>query len=136
MAMVYSTSGRHIAVDLWGVDFDLLKDAKWLEGHAVEAVERTGATVLGVQSQQFEPHGATVLVLLSESHLSIHTYPEHGFAAVDVYTCGEHVVPEEAIRYLIEILKPEKVFGKKLVRGEGDMRVEDVSTARGELQIR
>ncbi|PCK70757.1 S-adenosylmethionine decarboxylase proenzyme-like protein [Paenibacillus larvae subsp. larvae B-3650] len=90
----------------------------------VEAAEVCGATVLSVQSKQFEPQGATVLVLLSESHLSIHTYPERGFAALDCYTCGETVDPGLAIDYMVSVLKPEKVYAKKLVRGMGEFQVE------------
>lgn len=122
--MEYSTFGRHVAVDTWGVDFGMLNSAEFLQNHMVEAAEACGATVMSVQSKQFEPQGATVLVLLSESHLSIHTYPERGFAAIDCYTCGETVDPQLAIDYLVSVLKPEKTFAKKLVRGLGEMTVE------------
>ncbi|MGZ9585151.1 adenosylmethionine decarboxylase [Paenibacillus marinisediminis] len=122
--MEYSTFGRHVAVDTWGVDFDLLNDADFLQSQLVEAAEACGATVLSVQSKQFEPQGATVLVLLSESHLSIHTYPERKFAAIDCYTCGETVDPQLAIDYLVSVLKPEKTYAKKLVRGLGELKVE------------
>ncbi|MFD2612547.1 adenosylmethionine decarboxylase [Paenibacillus gansuensis] len=122
--MEYSTFGRHVAVDTWGVDFDKLNSAEWLQAQMVEAAETCGATVLSVQSKQFEPQGATVLVLLSESHLSIHTYPERGFAAIDCYTCGETVDPQLAIDHMVSVLKPEKTYAKKLVRGLGELRVE------------
>lgn len=121
--MEYSTFGRHVAVDVWGVDFDLLNNAEYLQAQLVEAAEACGATVMSVQSKQFEPQGATVLVLLSESHLSIHTYPERGFAAIDCYTCGETVNPQLAIDYLVSVLKPEKTYAKKLVRGLGELQV-------------
>ncbi|MEO2206377.1 adenosylmethionine decarboxylase [Paenibacillus pabuli] len=121
--MEYSTFGRHVAVDVWGVDFDLLNSAEYLQAQLVEAAEACGATVMSVQSKQFEPQGATVLVLLSESHLSIHTYPERGFAAIDCYTCGETVDPQLAIDYLVSVLKPEKTYAKKLVRGLGELQV-------------
>ncbi|MBN3525636.1 MULTISPECIES: adenosylmethionine decarboxylase [Paenibacillus] len=121
--MEYSTFGRHVAVDTWGVDFDLLNNAEFLQTQLVEAAEACGATVLSVQSKQFEPQGATVLVMLSESHLSIHTYPERGFAAIDCYTCGETVDPQLAIDYLVSVLKPERTFAKKLVRGLGELQV-------------
>jgi S-adenosylmethionine decarboxylase len=121
--MEYSTFGRHIAIDVWGVDFERLNSAEYLTNHMVEAAEACGATVLSVQSKQFEPQGATVLVLLSESHLSIHTYPEKGFAALDCYTCGETVDPQIAIDYMVSILQPEKYYVKKLVRGVGEMEV-------------
>ncbi|MCM3632464.1 MULTISPECIES: adenosylmethionine decarboxylase [Paenibacillus] len=121
--MEYSTFGRHVAVDAWGVDFDLLNSAEALQSHMVEAAEACGATVLSVQSKQFEPQGATVLVLLSESHLSIHTYPEKGFAALDCYTCGETVDPQLAIDYMLAVLKPTTAHAKKLVRGMGELQV-------------
>ncbi len=121
--MEYSTFGRHVAVDTWGVNFDLINNAEWLQAQMIEAAEACGATVLSVQAKQFEPQGATVLVLLSESHLSIHTYPERGFAALDCYTCGDTVDPQVAINHMIAVLNPERVFAKKLIRGVGEMEV-------------
>ncbi|BAU28334.1 adenosylmethionine decarboxylase proenzyme [Aneurinibacillus soli] len=121
--MEYSTFGRHVAIDTWGVDFEKLNSAEFLQRHMVEAAEACGATVLSVQAQQFEPQGATVLVMLSESHISIHTYPEKGFAALDCYTCGETVDPELAIEYMVNILQPEKMYARKLIRGMGEMDV-------------
>lgn len=123
--MEYSTFGRHVAVDTWGVQFDLLNNADFLKHQMIEAAEACGATVLSVQSKQFSPQGATVLVLLSESHLSIHTYPERGFAALDCYTCGETVDPGIAIDYMISVLQPTQVHAKKLVRGIGELQVMD-----------
>jgi S-adenosylmethionine decarboxylase len=131
--MEYSTFGRHVAVDTWGVHFDTLNNADLLQSHMVEAAEACGATVLSVQAKQFEPQGATVLVLLSESHLSIHTYPEKGFAAIDCYTCGETVDPQAAIDYLVNVLKPERTYAKKLVRGMGEMQVEEPVMKQAEL---
>jgi len=119
----YSTFGRHCAVDAWGIDFDLINNADFLKDRMVEAAEESGATVLSVQYKQFEPQGATVLVLLSESHLSIHTYPEKGFAALDCYTCGDTVDPEVAINYLMKVLKPQTAYPKLLKRGEGPIEV-------------
>jgi len=131
--MEYSTFGRHVAVDTWGVQFDLLNDAEFLKKEMIEAAEACGATVLSVQSKQFSPQGATVLVLLSESHLSIHTYPERGFAALDCYTCGETVDPQVAVDYLVSVLKPEKTYAKKLVRGTGEMQVVEPEMKVAEL---
>lgn len=121
--MDYSTFGRHVAMDTWGIDFDLLNDANRLENHLLGAAEACGATVLSVQSKQFTPQGATVLVLLSESHLSIHTYPERGFAALDCYTCGHTVDPMVAIEYMLDMLRPSHAFPKVLRRGDGPIEV-------------
>ncbi|MDU4697044.1 MULTISPECIES: adenosylmethionine decarboxylase [Paenibacillus] len=131
--MEYSTFGRHVAVDAWGVDYEVLNNAGLLEAHLVEAAEACGATILSIQSRQFEPQGATVLVMLSESHLSIHTYPERGFAAIDCYTCGEMVDPQLAIDYLVSVLNPEKTYAKKLIRGLGEMEVAEPDSNRAEF---
>lgn len=119
----YSTLGKHVAVDTWGADTNLLNDVNALEGLLTEAAVKCGATVLSVQSKAFEPQGATVLVLLSESHISIHTYPERGFAALDCYTCGETVDPQIAMDFMISVLKPERAFPKVFKRGDGPIEV-------------
>ncbi|HDR6270762.1 MULTISPECIES: adenosylmethionine decarboxylase [Bacillus] len=119
--MEYSTFGKHIIVDLWGVDFSLLDDIHFLEYHLVNAANCSGAHVLNVSTKEFHPHGVTVLVLLSESHLSIHTYPEQNFAAIDCYTCGTTVEPQIAIDYIVNILKPERMHIKRLIRGIGEI---------------
>lgn len=131
--MEYSTFGRHVAVDAWGIDYEVLNNAGLLEAHLVEAAEACGATILSIQSRQFEPQGATVLVMLSESHLSIHTYPERGFAAIDCYTCGELVDPQLAIDYLVSVLNPEQTYAKKLIRGMGELEVAEADPNRAEF---
>lgn len=121
--MEYSTFGRHVAMDAWGVDFNLLNDVNFLEEELKKAALACGATILSVQKHQFEPQGATVLVMLSESHLTIHTYPEKGFAALDCYTCGHTVDPMVAIEYMLNVLKPTQAFTKMLRRGMGPIEV-------------
>jgi S-adenosylmethionine decarboxylase len=110
-------------MDIWGIDFQLLNDVNQLEQQMKKAAEACGATVLSSQAQQFDPQGATVLVLLSESHLSIHTYPEKGFAALDCYTCGHTVDPMVAIEYMLDVLRPSQAFPKVLRRGCGSIEV-------------
>ncbi|WP_027416696.1 adenosylmethionine decarboxylase [Aneurinibacillus terranovensis] len=132
--MEYSTFGRHVAIDVWGVPFEKLNNAEFLQHHMVEAAETCGATVLSVQAKQFEPQGATVLVMLSESHISIHTYPEKGFAALDCYTCGDTVDPQLAIDYLVSILQPKQYHAKKMVRGIGEIEILTPQVKRMSLQ--
>ena len=66
------------------------------------------ATVLNLISNKFEPQGVTAIALLAESHISIHTWPESNYSAVDIFTCGQNMSPELASRYLIEALKAEE----------------------------
>lgn len=120
----YKTFGRHILADVWGVEFDKINDIEFLKEHMYRAAEKCGATILGIDYKTFNPYGATVIVILSESHLSIHTYPEKGFAAIDGYTCGETIDPEDAVNYLISIFQPDRVYSSKIIRGTGDLKIE------------
>lgn len=81
--------GKHYLLNLYGCSFVLLDDERLLIDLLENAAVVSGATVLKTVSHKFDPQGCTVLCLLSESHISIHTWPEEGKAAVDVYTCGD-----------------------------------------------
>lgn len=122
--MEYSTRGTHILCDTWGVDFNILNNFDWLREKMKESIEVSGATILSVQGEKFDPQGVTLLFLLSESHMSIHTYPEKHFASIDIYTCGESVNPQTAIEYFLEELNPEVAFIKRLARGIGELKEE------------
>jgi len=80
--------GHHILVSLYGISFSLLDDIDGIRAAFEKAVEACGATVLNRFSHKFQPQGVTVVYALAESHLSIHTFPESGSCAIDVYTCG------------------------------------------------
>jgi S-adenosylmethionine decarboxylase len=124
MPQAYSTFGRHVVVDVWGVPFHHLNDVNGLESLLKQAAASSGATILSTQSKSFAPQGVTVLIMLSESHLSIHTYPEAGFAAIDCYTCGKKVDPRKAIDYVLRKLNPERSSGVYIQRGEGAITTE------------
>lgn len=81
--------GKHYLLNLYGCSFVLLNDEHYLVRLLEEAAVISGAKVLQTVFKKFDPQGATVICLLSESHISIHTWPEEGKAAVDVYTCGD-----------------------------------------------
>ncbi|MBN1422084.1 MAG: adenosylmethionine decarboxylase [Planctomycetes bacterium] len=103
--------------ELVGCDRSRLDDASWLAEKCAEACRLAGATVLGVQHHQFVPQGASALVLLAESHLSIHTWPEHGYASLDIYTCGVSLCPERAAWFLAEKLGARRTVTIDIVRG-------------------
>lgn len=126
--MAYSTYGRHVTMDLREVSFDKLNDADFLRTHMFEAAQRSGATVVGENFVKFAPQGVTGVLVLSESHLSIHTYPEDGFAAVDCYTCGTTVDPEVATEYLKTVLGGRVAGYRALQRGTGP--IEDLPKLR------
>lgn len=81
--------GKHYLLNLYGCSFVLLDDQEYLIGLLEAAASSSGATVVNTIFKKFDPQGVTVLTLLSESHISIHTWPERGEAAVDLFTCGD-----------------------------------------------
>ena len=81
--------GHHILVSLYGISFTLLDDLAAIRAAFEKAVEACGATVLNRFSHQFHPQGCTVVYALAESHMSLHSFPENGCVAIDVYTCGD-----------------------------------------------
>jgi len=96
--------GKHCILELYNCDAGKLNDECFIRTTMASAAREAGATVLHLISHHFQPQGVTGLVLLAESHLSIHTWPESGYAAVDVFTCGDHTMPERACLTLVQTL--------------------------------
>jgi S-adenosylmethionine decarboxylase len=93
--------GKHCILELYDCDSTRLDDEAFLRDAITTAARRAGATLLNLITHRFEPQGVTGLALLAESHISIHTWPESGYAAVDVFTCGDHTMPERACAVLV-----------------------------------
>ena len=110
--------GIHILGELYGIEAELLDDVKLLEDALKEGIEASGATLCGFQTKKFEPQGVTILGLLSESHASIHTYPDKGALFFDAFTCGDRCQPVRIAEALIKALKPGKSNLKSVRRGE------------------
>jgi S-adenosylmethionine decarboxylase proenzyme len=104
VAGVGAFAGQHVFAEFEGVDPVLLDDVTFLRGTLTRSLDAAGATVCDVVSRRFAPQGVTVLALLSESHASLHTYPEVGSVFLDVFTCGDRADPELAMRLLAEAL--------------------------------
>ena len=85
--------GKHCILELYSCDPAKLDDEAFLRTAITNAAKRAGATLLNLITHRFDPQGVTGLALLAESHISIHTWPESGYAAVDVFTCGDHTMP-------------------------------------------
>lgn len=108
-------AGRHLIVDLWGAQ--ALDDVEGVEAALIRAAEEAGATVLGADFHHFQPNGGvTGVVVLAESHISIHTWPEASFAAVDVFMCGD-AEPQRTVPVLRAAFSPERLSVQELRRG-------------------
>jgi S-adenosylmethionine decarboxylase len=114
----YQFKGMHFLVSYCDCDLDALSDVEQLAAAMSDAIEQCGATILGSSSWIFPPNGLTIVFLLSESHGSIHTYPEHGACFVDLFTCGENCSAEKFDAAMRAYLKPKLVNQRMLIRGE------------------
>jgi S-adenosylmethionine decarboxylase len=97
--------GKDCILELYGCSIAKLNDEAFLRSTITQAVQLAGATLLQLISHRFAQQGVTALALLARSHLSIHTWPECGYAAVDVFTCGDHTMPEIACQELVAALE-------------------------------
>jgi S-adenosylmethionine decarboxylase len=95
--------GTHLLLEVYDVKFDLLNDVISLQETMEKGINRAKMTILNIFSHCFLPQGCTIVIALSESHVSCHTWPENGCIAIDVYTCGEgnpKLVAIELLKYL------------------------------------
>ncbi len=99
--------GKHLLLELKGCDKEVLNNLGFIRNTLLAAAEKSGANVLGQSFHQFTPQGVSGVVIISESHLFIHTWPEYGYAAADIFTCGNSVQPEKAAEMIIEKLGGE-----------------------------
>ena len=109
--------GKHLLIELWDCDKEVLNDLGLLKEIMLKAAIDCGATVLGESFHHFSPQGVSGVVVIAESHLSIHTWPEYGYAAADVFTCGTTVQPEKAAEALIEKLRARNHSLNEVQRG-------------------
>ena len=101
---------KHLLLELYRCDSEKLNDESFLRCTLNRSAKLAKATVLNLISNKFDPQGVTAIALLAESHISIHTWPESNYSAVDIFTCGQNMLPELASQYLIEALKAEEHF--------------------------
>ena len=109
--------GRQVLLEFYGCRQECLDDAEFIKATMLEAARRAHATVVQATFNRFSPHGVSGVVVIAESHLAIHTWSEHGFAAIDIFTCGSKVLPKVAYQYLVKTLKPRETSRQDIERG-------------------
>lgn len=115
--MVDEVLGVHWIADLCDCNSELLNDSAFISKALAGAVEYANATLLEEVKYEFTPQGVTAVCLLAESHISIHTWPEKGYAAVDIFTCGDHTAPEKACNYMADALESGQPKMRTVQRG-------------------
>ncbi len=124
-----SALGRHVLAEFYGCPMDILCDLEQIKQSMVAAALEAGAEVKETVFHQFSPQGVSGVVVISESHLAIHTWPEFGYAAVDVFTCGQTVDPWVSCNYLKRVFSAQNMSAREIERGIFDLQVEYKSAA-------
>lgn len=122
-----NTLGQHILAEMYGCEASVLNDRHLIEKIMVQSALEAGAEVREVAFHKFSPQGVSGVVVISESHLAVHTWPELGYAAVDVFTCGDKVCPREACDFVAKGFKATECLTKEVIRGIFDKPVKVVN---------
>lgn len=111
------TLGRHLLIELHDCNSQILNNLESIKNILIEAAKRAQATIVNVTFHEFNPFGISGVVVIAESHLSIHTWPEYSYAAVDIFSCGDQLKPEVAANYIAEKLKCARPSIVEMKRG-------------------
>ena len=113
--------GRHIIAELYHCDVDKINDVSYVEKSMLIAAEKSGATVINSTFHHFSPFGVSGVIVIQESHFSIHCWPEFAYASIDIFTCGETVDPWEAYAYLLKAFGASHGSTVELNRGQSNL---------------
>ena len=117
--MAENHAGIHCILELYGCPSEMLNDELFVRGALRKATQESLSTLLKLSSHKFHPQGVTAIGLLAESHISIHTWPEKDYAAVDIFTCGDNADPQAACEFLTREFQAQQHHQLVLSRGEG-----------------
>lgn len=123
------TMGRHVIAELWNCNVEKLNNLKLIEKIMVNAALESGAEIREVAFHKFAPMGVSGVVIISESHLTIHSFPEHGYASIDVYTCGDTIDPNIAAKFITKQLEATRCESIEVARGMCPVNIQSNKSA-------
>ncbi len=109
--------GKHLIVELYGCNHELINDAARVESVLVEAVRLSGACIVQPVFHQLSPCGVMGVVVITQSHFSIHTWPEYDYCAIDIFTCGDGIDSDASLRFLKSEFEAERISVMEVRRG-------------------
>jgi S-adenosylmethionine decarboxylase len=115
--------GNHLIVELYECHRDFINDARSVEDALINAVNISGAKMVESVVHEFNPHGISGVVVIEESHFSVHTWPEYGYCALDIFTCGDEIDYYSALRYLKQEFKAKYLSVTEMKRGMLDLPI-------------
>ncbi len=118
--MKLNALGKHVLIELYNCDVEIIKNHEMIQEIMNEAAKVAGCTIVNSLFHKFNPYGVSGAVIVQESHLTIHTWPEYGYVAIDIFVCGNDVYPFKAQKYLENMLKSTKSESTELFRGIND----------------
>lgn len=113
--------GNHVIAEFYDCDLLIIQSQSYIEDIMIEAVHISGAEIVKPVFHTFSPHGVSGMVIVAESHFSIHTWPEYGYCAVDIFTCGNTIDNGKALDYLRKELKAKSLSVVEMKRGIIDL---------------
>ena len=113
----HDTIGHHYIVEGSGCDAATIGSVAKVQEILARAAETANAKIWSVSFHKFPPHGVSGVVVISESHLSVHTWPEAGYVALDIYTCGKDAKPEEAVEFAMKQFGATDMHATEVTRG-------------------
>ena len=118
--------GKHLIVELYGCSSELLNNLVQVEKILIEAVELSKATIVQPVFHHFSPHGISGVVVIAESHFTIHTWPEYGYCALDIFTCGDQIDPDESLQFMKNKFQADNMSVMEIKRGTLDVPSQDL----------
>ena len=118
--------GKSWLIELFDCDSEIINDMDEMENILLESVKISGATIIKSVFHKFNPHGVSGVVVIAESHFSVHTWPEYAYCAVDIFTCGDDINAEKAAKFLSEKLYAKTISVIDIKRGILNLPVEKV----------
>jgi len=110
--------GKHVILEMWGCCRNTIDNVDAVKEILIKATEAVKATLVDVVCHRFSPHGVTGVAILAESHIAIHTWPEHGYAAADIFICGSVIEPRNAATCLAHAFSAKETSLIELKRGD------------------
>jgi S-adenosylmethionine decarboxylase len=120
--LIKNNVGKHVLVDMHGCDPELLKKVDFISDAMHQAAKKSKATIVGKFFKQFDPWGVSGVIVIAESHISIHTWPEHGLASIDYFSCSDEPMIHLAVEHLSKMLGAKEMQIAELRRGNMEMQ--------------
>lgn len=118
--------GNHLIIELYDCKAEIINDLHRVEDILMESVNMSGAEIISPVFHKFNPHGVSGVIVIAESHFSIHTWPEYGYCAVDIFTCGDTIDSHKALMFMKEAFKAKSISVVETKRGILNLPVEKI----------